>query len=237
MNRLVPRAIARRYLDIKRRLDVLETQAWHLDTAVDALLVNRTYRPEAAFNGQERRAEIFGDVIEALGPEATVETGTWLGDTTGYMAEVSGLPVYSCESEPRFHAIAQMRLADVEGVHLSLSDSRAFLHEMADRLAGQSVFFYLDAHWYDDLPLWDELDIITTRWEKFAVMVDDFQVPGDPGYGFDDYGEGKVLSQDRLPAALVAHVPSAPSHTETGKRRGSVVLAPFTINVPSLRVI
>ena len=60
-------------------------------------------------------------------------------------------------------------------------------------------------------------------------MVDDFAVPGDPGYGYDAYGPGQVLDA----AHLVPHVPDGfdcwypalPAAVETGARRGSVVIA------------
>ena len=60
-------------------------------------------------------------------------------------------------------------------------------------------------------------------------MIDDFQVPGDAGYGYDDYGAGKILSLpylhvDKLPG-LKLYWPSARSAEETGFRRGCLVLA------------
>jgi hypothetical protein len=55
------------------------------------------------------------------------------------------------------------------------------------------VFFHLDAHWEGDLPLQEEIEIILGRFPNFLIMIDDFRVPGDSGYGFDDYGRGKML--------------------------------------------
>ena len=55
-------------------------------------------------------------------------------------------------------------------------------------------------------------------------MVDDFQVPGDAGYQFDDYGEGKKLSLNYLNP--VAHLgftpffPTLPSSEESGVNAG-----------------
>ena len=61
-------------------------------------------------------------------------------------------------------------------------------------------------------------------------MVDDFRVPGDPNYGYDDYGLGKALTDDYISAVvtnrgLVAHYPSAPASSESGFGRGCVVLS------------
>ena len=64
-------------------------------------------------------------------------------------------------------------------------------------------------------------------------MVDDFQVPFDAGYGYDDYGSGRVLTADYIEPIVAAHglrvlYPSTPSVHETGERRGCVVLAKNT---------
>ena len=59
-------------------------------------------------------------------------------------------------------------------------------------------------------------------------MVDDFQVPHDSGYRFDDYGPQKRLCLDYLKPienlGLQAFLPAVPSEQETGARRGCVVL-------------
>jgi hypothetical protein len=157
---------------------------------VDALLVDREYqaRDDVGLNGQLRRKEMFVELVEALRPDAIVETGTWTGNSAGYMAETTGLPVYSCEIEPRFHAVASMRLANVPGIHLSLSDSRAYLRELSDGpLAGKVVLFYLDAHWGQETPLVEEVDWIASHWDRWAAVIDDFQVPDDEGYGFGQH--------------------------------------------------
>jgi hypothetical protein len=231
---LIPAFFRSRVLDLKPRLDQLETSVRSLEAAVDALVVTPTYvrSDEVGFNGQLCRKRIFTDLMAALAPDAIVETGTWLGNTTGYMAETSQAPVYSCDVDPRFHAIAKMRLAQVEGIHLHLSDSREFLRDLINSaLRDKSVFFYLDAHWTDDVPLLGELELIATHWRRFVVMVDDFKVPDDSGYGYDDYGSGRALVLETLEPSLakydlVAYFPAAHSREETGRRRGSILLAP-----------
>lgn len=90
------------------------------------------------------------------------------------------------------------------------------------------MFFYLDAHWGEDLPLRDELEIIFSKWKRPIVMVDDFQVPNSD-YGFDDYGPGKALNLSYIEPVVSDHkisvfFPAVNSSEETGARRGSVVL-------------
>jgi hypothetical protein len=63
-----------------------------------------------------------------------------------------------------------------------------------------------------------------------VVMVDDFRVPDDPGYGYDDFGSGKALDQSYIAPTVEAHrlgvlYPALRSVEETGLRRGCAVLA------------
>jgi hypothetical protein len=62
-------------------------------------------------------------------------------------------------------------------------------------------------------------------------MIDDFRVPGDAGYRYDDYGRGKSLSMHDFGAqferlALKPYFPAVSSGDETGAGSGCVVLAP-----------
>jgi hypothetical protein len=195
------------------------------------------FRPElkdpfgGPFNGQAGRQAIFREVAQLLSLEGVIETGTFRGSTTEFIAHQSGAPIWTVETRLRFYHYARMRLARLPHVKVSLGDSRTFLQRLAtdSRVPKRSVFFYLDAHWYEDLPLRDEVKVVTKSWSDFAIMVDDFQVPGDPGYQFDDYGEHKRLTLAYLGSlsklGLQAFFPTMPSSDETGMRRGTVVLA------------
>ena len=112
LKHLLPDSIQRPYRILQKRLDKLELSVRGLEAAVDALVVSPKYVPgdEIGFNGQSRRKQIFQDLTKAIPFDAIVETGTWLGNSTGYMSQTAGLPVYSCELNPRFHALAKMRL-------------------------------------------------------------------------------------------------------------------------------
>ena len=104
------------------------------------------------------------------------------------------------------------------------------LDEPLRSVTGSTLFFYLDAHWNADLPLAEELEIVFARCPAAVVMVDDFQVPDDPGYGYDDYGPGKTLTPDYIAPMVASHdlaafYPATPATEESGERRGCVVLA------------
>lgn len=180
-------------------------------------------------NGQAFRRKIYEEVMERLPITAIVETGTFRGTTTEYFA-ASDLPVHSAEASPRFHAYSRLRLRQVgSNIHLYQGDSRAVLRSLVDNASVPKdyVFFYLDAHWEEDLPLREEVEIVFANWRHAVIMVDDFEVPGST-YDFDNYGNGKVLNMAYLAPlqdlGLRAFFPAAPADEETGARRGSVVL-------------
>jgi hypothetical protein len=205
----------------------------NVEIAFDTFLESPRWEDSEAsgFNGQAQRKGIFLELL-SLNFSSIVETGTWVGHTTGWMSTRSKLPVHSCEVSQRYHKLAALRLSDLKGIHLFQGDSRVFLQTMAtSKVTLGRPLFYLDAHWKEDLPLREEIDIIAREWKEFAILIDDFEVPGDSGYGFDDYGPGKRLNlelvqQSEYGGRLKAFFPSLPSSKESGAKRGCVVLIP-----------
>jgi hypothetical protein len=186
-----------------------------------------------AFNGQQARVALFENIVAECSPVAIVETGTYIGTTTERLAATQ-IPIYSVENNPRAYGFARNRLWRRRNVHLKRGDSRAALRAWLNgplhNYSGGHLLFYLDAHWWgSDLPLNEEIDIIFSHCSKAIVMIDDFSVPFDDGYSYDDYGDGKVLAPAYIEPAvrsfqLRAFYPSTPSAKETGARRGCVVL-------------
>ena len=85
----------------------------------------------------------------------------------------------------------------------------------------------------------EELDIVFGRCPAAIVMIDDFQVPFDAGYEYDDYGPAKALVPGYIAPAVSAHglqafYPSTSSADESGARRGCVVLAEHPALVATL---
>ena len=181
------------------------------------------------FNGQIKRMDLFRDILDVCAISMVIETGTCRGATTEYMASNFSGRIYSCELNRRYFEYAKQRLAKWGNVEVTLTDSRQFLKGLVDlSLArGRSAFFYLDAHWNKDLPLLGEIALILNSNCGAVVMIDDFEVPLDEGYGYDTYGRGKkvclqMLSsfRDRLE---YAYFPSLPATSESGPRRGCLV--------------
>jgi hypothetical protein len=180
------------------------------------------------FNGQRERQRMVKELVQRTGVDAFVETGTYHGATAAHVRRVFGLPVWTVETTPRSHALCRWRFRGDEAVRLYNDDSRAFLRTIAGELSSHRCLFYLDAHWYDDLPLADELRIIDETWEEFVVIIDDFKVDDDPKYYFDDYGPGRALEYAYLPRELLrtcaAFWPKASGMEESYPWRGCIVL-------------
>lgn len=202
------------------------------DAAVGLDLLNPylQYRWGGAFNGQEQRQALFRQILQQLQPAALVETGTYHGITTEFMAWYFSGPIYSCEIDRRCFLGARRRLHRFPQIELSSSDSRAFLNYILGRLAPATpLLVYLDAHWGEDLPLRREIELLLAAGHPAAIMIDDFEVPGDSGYSFDDFGPGKRLCLDLL-EFMAGHdqplfYPKLPALAETGSQRGCVVLS------------
>jgi predicted O-methyltransferase YrrM len=193
-------------------------------------------------NGQCRRLAIMTDLLAACSPTTILETGTFRGSSTLWFALNSKAAVRSVEAVPRNYGFAKRRLRGHANVQLHLGDSRSFLRSVP--ASNKPTLIYLDAHWAEDLPLKEEVEIALERFSECVIVVDDFEVPGDPGYGHDDYGAGKNLSLTDFPfhrdPRITLFLPTAPSSTESGKKRGCVVLAGARLaasvsTVPSLR--
>lgn len=175
-------------------------------------------------NGQAIRRRTFEHLVGRFCPDALVETGTFLGFTTHYLAD-QGVPVYTVEHSPGYFHLSRASLRGLGNVRMILGDSAAALRALSRQRPFERPLLYLDAHWTERLPLAEELECIGQTWEEALVMIDDFRVPGQPGYGFDTYG-GTALELERfdLDGALAAF-PSAPPEQETGGRRGTAYLA------------
>jgi hypothetical protein len=110
-------------------------------------------------------------------------------------------------------------------VTLLCGDSVAGLEWLRAQGAVRRPLAYLDAHWWEPLPLPREVGCLLGAWDDALVVIDDCRVPDDPGYGYDAYG-GVPIAAEALPldGARVAY-PAVPAVHEGGARRGTLYLA------------
>ena len=180
-------------------------------------------------NSQRGRQWLMQSLVQVLKPTAIIETGTYLGRTTQWFAEHYDGPIYTIEADAELFAWTAPRLNASSQITALLGDSRIALARWAtdDTVPKDRVLFYLDAHWNSDLPLKEEVSTITGAWRDSAIVIDDFRVPHDWGYRFDDYGPGRALTLSHLDGVapgMTPLFPTLPSAQETGARRGMVLL-------------
>ena len=160
-----------------------------------------------------------------------IETGTYRGTTTERLRRVTNAPIVTIELSSRYFEYARRRLSGMANVRIVHGDSPTEIRHIAvsiDHDRGAKVFAYLDAHWGRNLPTrWEILELLA-GWDSLCIVIDDFKVPGDLGYAFDDYGRGFALDLDLLSGLpledVAAFYPGIPSGEESGHRRGWVVL-------------
>jgi hypothetical protein len=150
-----------------------------------------------------------------------------------------GVPVMTIEAHAPTFEFAVRRLKRFKNVSIRFGSSSAILPDYLPSVGRSTpTMIYLDAHWESNLPLAEEIASICRHLDRFVVVVDDFEVPGDAGYSFDDYGHGKALTAGYLNACagkdLARFYPSVPSKEETGSRRGWIVLTGDTAFIETL---
>ena len=130
---------------------------------------------------------VVDEIIQGCGISMFVETGTFVGDTTKYVASRHPhLKVLTCEINPRWSDLAKRLCKGLDNIEFFQGESSVFLVRLHDRLESSRTLFWLDAHWGVPWPLFEETRIISTL-PTYAVIVDDFEVPDRPAFHYDAY--------------------------------------------------
>lgn len=203
-------------------------------------------RPELAkgfgpFNSQKCRQAILRSLLRSYPFDLVIEAGTYRGTTTEYLRELTSATIITIEASERYYEYSRRRLSGLSDVQVIHGDSASAIRRVATQPTHNretKVFAYLDAHWGLSLPVrWEILELLS-GWDNVCVIIDDFKVPDDPGYAYDDYGPGLALDRELLAGLPLAGVslffPRIPSAKETGHRRGWVVLGRGTELVSQL---
>jgi hypothetical protein len=139
--------------------------------------------------------------------------------------------VLSYELVPRFAEFSRRRLRKRPHVQIEISDSVNGLKNHVGNPTDVTLL-YLDAHWYNYLPLRDEYALIQEKFPRAIIVVDDFKVPDDAEYTYDDYAPDMQLTLDYLSPSFTTKpavfFPAVKAKWETGQRRGSVVITTDT---------
>jgi predicted O-methyltransferase YrrM len=177
------------------------------------------------FNRQKMRAQVFDEINSAIRFDNYVETGTYLGLTTyflGTTAQSGHANVYTCEINEDFLDITRRVAGRLRNMNFALGNSVDFLRDHTSALSKAANFVYLDAHWYDYLPLRDELSILKD-WTDTIILIDDFKVPSNPDFGWDKYDRGREISLEYINGSFGSHpvyFPNYPISAEGGPALG-----------------
>lgn len=124
-----------------------------------------------------------------------VETGTYLGDTTSFLAGL-GNRVITIEPEPTLFERAQKRFSGTGNVEVVFGLSELIFPKLLPTLSG-SVNFWLDGHFSagithrgpKDTPVEDELESIANHMQNFdrvCVFIDDLRLFRNTASGQED---------------------------------------------------
>lgn len=179
-------------------------------------------------NGQVKRRDFVEELLADFAPQAVIETGTFLGTSTLFFAAnaPAGCPVHTVELDDLYYGFAKKRFERM-GVNINIHrmSSEAFLSKF--RFEVERLFCYLDAHWYGYLPIREEI-VALAGYPQVVVGIDDFEVPGEPSWGFDNYRRRGVLTWSYIEDAaqdFTVFYPAYSPEEDNGSRRGFCVLA------------
>jgi len=150
------------------------------------------------FNGDRFIEQEFLKLRDQYRIDTVIETGTCLGSTTRFLAQ-HFQRVISMDINEQYLEIARSVIGSTANVLLYKGASEDILDKvLKDQLSiGDSILFFLDAHWGSHCPLTDELRIIAQNGVRPVIAIHDFQVPGQPGLHFDSYA-GQPFTFDWL---------------------------------------
>ena len=225
------RSLIIKYLlvSIRNRIEKIQFSPWFSHLLIphirkEVYLDMWVVRP---MNGQRNRLRTSILLLEILKPEFVIESGSYLGTTTQYLAGFSSKKTFSIEINKRFATVASSRLkSEIDQERVEIVDGNSaqqmplILREINPRTS--KIFAYLDAHWLEQIPLFEELQALLDWGGDFIAVIDDFFIPDDLGYGYDQYKNHRVdISHVPSSEKISVWVPRESSETESGARRGT----------------
>ena len=182
----------------------------------------RGYFSDLPLNGQKIRKKLVSQIINEFKPNKLIETGTYLGNTLEFLLTFN-IPTYSVEINEKYYLIAKSRFINQKNLNLILDSSITFLSNLSN--IEDDVFVYLDSHWYEDLPLEQELDILS-KFQEIIVLIDDFKVPQSNDWNYDSYGNTNLTLENVIfPNEFKIYFPSYSAKEDGGFMTGCVIIA------------
>ena len=142
-----------------------------------------------AFHGDAIYRRLVLDLLEAFPFTSFVETGTSRGYSTELVAmSHPKLPVFTAEVLEETYYTAKFALGNYPNITQLLGSSDEVVAKLiAEGKTGALPLFYLDAHWEAYWPLLAEMRHIAGARLRTCMVIDDFEVPGQPQFEYDSY--------------------------------------------------
>lgn len=185
------------------------------------------------FEGDTFLADKVKSLIDKFGVKWAIETGTYRAATTKRLSEWVEL-VNTIEIDHENFNISK----DVLRPYHKALPHRGSSNEVLPRILKYyssreqipQTLFYLDAHFNLYCPLLDELNIIAEYKLKPVIVIHDFQVPGHPELGFDEYN-GQPFTWEWIKESVekiygVDGYNIEYNSEATGAKRGVIFLSP-----------
>ncbi len=188
------------------------------------------------FNGDIYLADEFRKLRDKHGINYVIETGTYHGHTTQWLAE-NFKQVYTIESNIKHIKIAgeywqSKPNSRVNSIGLFEADSSVYLIDVINEVPEKSpLMIFLDAHWYAN-PVLAELDQIKESNRKPVLVIHDFKVPGHPELGYDIYPDQGIVYEwswieDKIKAIYGDSYIKYYNSKATGAARGCLFIEPL----------
>lgn len=138
-----------------------------------------------AFNNDSYVAAEFLKLKERFKVTDVIELGTCVGGTAKWLAD-NFFKFQTVEINNDFREIALQRLKGLDNVISFLGSSVDLLSSMLSKVNSDCIIF-VDSHWAEHFPLFDELKIIKESGLKPIIIIHDCKVPNEPLLGYDSY--------------------------------------------------
>jgi len=144
----------------------------------------------------------FKKLIKKHDLKRLFETGTWNGISCGIASEYID-EVHTVEINRDLVRKARDRNRDNPSITVYEGSSPVIMNEvLQDNDTGW--IFFLDAHWHQDWPILEELEVIANKHLKPVIMIHDFYVPNGSGgarFRYDSY-DGQDLDYGFIKKSL-----------------------------------
>jgi hypothetical protein len=142
-----------------------------------------------AFNGDIYIKNKVIELRDKFNIKMCIETGTHQGNTTIELANIFE-KVRTIEINVKYFQESQSKLRGKINVECLKGSSPIVMNKILKYII-QPVFFYLNAHWHNYSPLFDELKTIAHfNFNKSIISIHDFKVP-DKDFGYDKFPDGR----------------------------------------------